>query len=554
VCKLFARSLAAGLFFLCLSSLLSGQVQAGVAKVDHLHGTVEVRLPQALDWQPVHIGDPLPEGAMIRTGNDGEAELTTSRGHQWVVRSGSQLELTSLQDDETRGRLESGRVLSKVQHLKKDEKFAIQTPTAVCAVRGTEFETAASAQGTIVAVYRGIVGLTAMGSGSEMALHAGQMTSIHNGTIDLPRPIRQSSRGPGESALAHAARHEVGLDMTRIQVIAAAAAERRTADYQEGKSLVDAAGHRVRLEEYIVRPAPDQFKFVVLDERGTSQLDYFYYLGTFNKTLPTDLSVALRQLSGTLGTTAPDYYLTSYQMGQSNTQDSIHDTATGGHLVKVTQDGQGNYILSDPSDPTNTRTIPAAQLQSDGTYKVYNPLADSFSVVTAAQLATSTQFGVYIPENDTFRDLAPTDTLWRTRFNTYEHDLDNVMKQSYTKTSGISNILTTGQDANWIYDGGYVIPVVTVDPNNVDATVTNYYGPDANNPHGSFESYRTVLINDQGSIAPLSAFAGISTGAAYKNELLKWNYEQQVSASEFQGRKIDLVVEPLIFIKSGLIQ
>ena len=56
-----------------------------------------------------------------------------------------------------------------------------------------------------------------------------------------------------------------------------------------------------------------------------------------------------------------------------------------------------------------------------------------------------------------------------------------------------------------------------------------------------------------GSIAPRSAFAGISTGADYKGELLKWNYEQQVGAIEFQGRKIDLVVEPKIFIKSGLI-
>ena len=84
--------------------------------------------------------------------------------------------------------------------------------------------------------------------------------------------------------------------------------------------------------------------------------------------------------------------------------------------------------------------------------------------------------------------------------------------------------------------------------NKIDATVTNYYGD------GTFESYRTVLIDDKGNIAPLSAFSGISSGAAYKGELLKWNYEQQVSATEFQGRKIDLVVEPKIFIKSGLIQ
>jgi hypothetical protein len=122
------------------------------------------------------------------------------------------------------------------------------------------------------------------------------------------------------------------------------------------------------------------------------------------------------------------------------------------------------------------------------------------------------------------------------------------MKQSYAKTYGVSNVLANNQDANWTYAGGFVIPVVKTDPNNIDATITNYYGD------GTFESYRTVLINDNGEIAPLSAFSGISTGADYKGELLKWNYEQQVSASEFQGRKIDLVVEPRIFIESGLIQ
>ena len=44
------------------------------------------------------------------------------------------------------------------------------------------------------------------------------------------------------------------------------------------------------------------------------------------------------------------------------------------------------------------------------------------------------------------------------------------------------------------------------------------------------------------------------TDPAFKNELLKWNYEQTVEATEFQGRKIDLVVEPKILIKSGLIK
>src|SRR5207247_2501509 len=133
-----------------------------------------------------------------------------------------------------------------------------------------------------------------------------------------------------------------------------------------------------------------------------NQLDYFFYKGTFNQDLPADLSVALRDLSGKLGTTAPDYYLTAYEMGQSNTQDSIHDTATGGHLVKVVVNSQGNYVLTDAADATNTRTVLSSDLQSDGSYKIYNPLSDGFSTVSAADLAASTHFGVYIPENDTF--------------------------------------------------------------------------------------------------------------------------------------------------------
>jgi hypothetical protein len=215
-------------------------------------------------------------------------------------------------------------------------------------------------------------------------------------------------------------------------------------------------------------------------------------------------------------------------------------------LVQITINSNGDYVLTDPTNPANTRTVPAAQLQSDGTYKIYNPLADSFTTVAANQLSASTKFGVYIPENDSFKDLAPGDTLWKTRFNTYTHQLDSITKISYAP-NGANNVLSTNYDASWTYAGGFVLPVVQVDPNKVDATVTNYYGD------GTFESYRTVLIDDNGKIAPLNAFDSIATGAQYKGELLKWNYEQQVSASEFQGRKIDLVVEPLIFIKSGLI-
>lgn len=541
------KTITSSLLFLCLLGILSMPAFAKPAIVDQMRGTVEKRLPNALDWEPVTPGEKLPEGTTVRTADNSEVDLETARGHRFHIKSETVFELTSMQDDETKTRLEKGSVLSKVKHLKGNESFAIQTPTAVCAVRGTEFETTANEQGTLVAVYKGLVGVSAMGSGQELGVRAGQMTSVHNGMIETPRRIARDHHIAVESALQHTARHEVSLDMNRIQVIASAAMERRLADYQEGKSLINAEGQRVRLEEYIVRPQPNQFKFVVLDETGQSQLSYFYYLGTFNKALPANLSLALSGLSGTLGSTAPQYYLTAYDMGQSNTIDSIHDSATGGHLVDITVNAQGNYVLTDPTNPTNTQTIMASQLQSDGTYKIYNPLADSYSVVSAAQLAASTKFGVYIPENGTFQDLAPGDTLWKTQFNTYTHALDDVVKEAYT-ASGSNNILTTTANANWTYAGGFVIPVVTVDPNHIEETITNYYGD------GTYETYQTMLIDNQGNIAPQSAFSGVSTGAAYNTELLQWNYEQNATASEFQGRSINLVVEPRIFLESGLIQ
>ncbi len=524
------------------------RVWGAPAVVEHLQGIVEERQAGNLAWEPVLRGEKLREGASIRTGDHAQADIVVARGHHFHLHADSELDLTKLQDNSTETKLEKGRVLSQVKHLREGERFALQTPTAVCAVRGTEFETSAGEHGTLIAVYKGIVGVTTSGLANEIAVHAGQMTSVHDGRIETPRSIPRDTRAAAESGLAHAARHEVGLDMTRNQVIAAAAMERRLSDYQEGKNLVDVTGQRVRLEEYIVRPQPNQFKLVVLDERGTSQLDYFFYLGTFNTALPTDLSVALKNLSGTVAAGAPAYYLKSYEMGQSNTQDSVHDSASGGHPVKISIDGSGNYTLTDPSDPANTRTIVGAQLQSDGTYKVYNPLSDSYAVVSAATLSAVNHFGVYIAENDSFRDLAPGDSLWETRFNSYEHDLNNIAKITYAKTSGLSNILTTTLDAGYVYAGGFVTTVVQTDPNNIDSTITNYYGDKTS------EQYRTVLINDQGQIAPQSAFSGVATGATYNNELLRWNYEQQVTASEFQGRKIDLVVEPKIFIESGLIQ
>jgi hypothetical protein len=339
-------------------------------------------------------------------------------------------------------------------------------------------------------VTRGAVALER--EGQEVLVRAGERIDV------LPdRPLgdpvpRGGTDGDAEEDPTRASlKREVGLAMAKEEVMAAAAEEIRRAEYQEGKTLIDVNGRRVRLEEYIIRgprEAADPakaFKLVVLNERE-DRFDYFYYRGEFNQDLPTDLSVALNDVRGKLNA-QPDYYLRAYEMGQSNTVDSIKDTASGGHLVNVTFDGT-NYTLTNPSDPNDTRTIAADEtVVADGiTYhKIYDPVADRFVTVTDEQFgAGDWRASVYDGANDLFRPLETTDSYWRTSFNGYEHRLNNVLKQSYLPKSGVTSILSLDNDADFTYAGGSMMGV-TETPSGADQLhnrVTLFYGD------GTFET------------------------------------------------------------------
>jgi hypothetical protein len=305
-------------------------------------------------------------------------------------------------------------------------------------------------------------------------------------------------------------------------------------------------GQRVRVEQYVMRPRADQFKLVVLNERA-ARFDYFTYKGTFNQNLPDDLSAALREIGGKLGTSAPDYYLTAYETMMSNTIDRIGDSAAGGHLVKVTFDGT-NYVLTDNADATNTRTIEAAALQSDGSYKIYNPLSDTFSLVTAANRDEALKVGVLDPLNGSYRNLESGDTYWKTRFNTYSSFINESSKLGYDKKSFVTNTLAIDLDTNFTN-----APITTASEfpsgtDNLHNRLSVYYAD------GSRTVYDNYIIDDEGATVPTATLSGVSGSAEYKNKLDLYNYETIVTATEMGGRKIDLVVDPRIGTKSGLIQ
>ncbi len=386
-----------------------------------------------------------------------------------------------------------------------NRRFAVRTPTAVCSVRGTEFEIGVTQQGdTNVQMLGGLLAVADM-DGNEVLLKDNQsITVTAEGLGRVGDSGAPNTPGAQEKA-KETAKREVGLQMSKEEVQAAAAEESKLAEYKEGKALIDVFGNRVRPEEYIVRPAADQFKFVVLNSRD-DRFDYFYYRGTFNTTLPNDLSVALRMLGGCAGAACP-YFLTGYETGRSNTRDYMLETTSGGHMVDVNSNADA----------------------ADNVTAVYDSVSDSFIPVTGA--------------------------FFDTLYDTYNLSFNGVSHDSWNQPGGnvqsylAAALPSRAQITTLRNPPGCGPPDCTYTEDGVLHQVI--YA--ANGAGTIWEKYDNYIISDAGKIAATSDFAGITTGAQYKKTLLGWNFQTVVTASEFNGRKIDLVVEPRIFIQSGII-
>lgn len=523
-------------------------VFANEAKITAVKGTADIKSPDSAAWYAAKTGSLVKTGQVIKTKPRSRVNVELSDGSRIEIRPNSQIDLTDLSAKSPTFKMAIGRIKAWVSKNTGRSKFEVKTPVAVCSVRGTEFTVDVDEKGmTDIAVLEGLVGVRRIdGTGDVIPVGAGERLSV---SVDKPLSMEQRTEAISDK---FAIQREVGLSMSKEAVQAAAASEMRLAEYQEGKTMIDVNGNRVRLEEYVMRPAPDTFKLVVLNERS-DRFDYFYYQGKFNKTLPTDLSVALGQMNGLFGTTAPEYYLTSYEKGFSNTQDYAKDAATGGHLVQITYNANGTITLSDPTNAANTKTVNAY----DATNGAYDPITDTFDTSRTSALDIT----VFDPATDNIQNFAAGQTYWSTRFNSYQHIINGVVKQWYLNAAPATNILTADLDGHWLY------PALDSNNNliygewNVASTANTY--PDGTSMHnrlkitykdGTFEQYDNYIINDEGQMAKQGDFDGITTGAQYKNRLLKWNYEQVLTASEFGGRKIDLVIEPKILIKSGLIR
>ena len=307
---------------------------AQAAYVSEWRGEVELRKSGSKEWSLL-AGDEKPRlaaGDEMRTARASTVEIFMDDGSRVKLAPASAFTMSSETKEAVSLGLYFGRVRSWVKKFSK--KFEVRTPSAVCAVRGTDFMVEAGDEGSRVEVYEGSV-LTGDDKGNPSLVREGQFAEVPNG--GLLRAPRQNPNGPSnmDSTVGdprQAARNEIYNELSKADVIARAQEELQSAEFQSRKVAIDAFGNRVRMEEYVMRPAADQFKYVVLNTRE-GRFDFGKILFTFNAPLPSDLSLATRGMMTAAGADAPAWQLTAMNSVMSNTLDKVTEDAYGGKMV-----------------------------------------------------------------------------------------------------------------------------------------------------------------------------------------------------------------------------
>lgn len=493
-----------GVLLVTLLSLPFQVLEAAVS-ISAISGTARVRRPNTPSWNEVPVNYVLSSGDEVKTDRSSRITITFDDSSRVEIGPNSSYLLEETKPASSRMALNFGSLKAWVTKA-SSRRFAVRTPTAVCSVRGTEFGVDVGQDGrTSVALFTGQLGVQD-NKGNEVLLNPGDRVDVS--LSGLGKKENQESKKKDESSSDRAAvKKEVGLEMNKEQILAAASEEIKSALYQQGKVMTDVNGNRVRIEEYILRPTPTSFKFVVLNERP-DRFDYFFRTGQFNTTLPDDLSTALRQLPGCIGS-ACTWFLTGFTTAWSNTQDVVLETATGGHQVDLNNNADANDNVS-------------------------------------AAFDTATNNFVSLPAGTPF---------FSTLFNVYTLTFNGVQHTGWTNGANITSM------ADRTFTGTNLALVSSPNCTVIDDCTGNrepgkfhdiIYRKNANGT--VWDKFDNYIIDDNGKVAEHSAFAGNLSGTEYKRRLLDWNYQQIITASEFGGRKIDLVFEPKILMQSGLIQ
>jgi len=303
--------------------------QGGSILLSAVSGSVEVQEGPDQAWKAAAAGAEMREGFSLRTGPDGRAQVTfPDKAVIWVKES-STFGLQSTLPLTRKVQVTQGEVKASVPHLKRKQTFEVHTTNAVAAVRGTVFTVHTEANGAMeIKVAFGEVKLHLLAEAKTYSVPQGNFFHKEEGLetkvslmtksqekeilVDWSPGLSSDERASGinkkEESRASVKDFARQTDLQQ-QAIANLVQQTKDQDFSAGRTLLDVHGNLTRVDQRMMRPAPDSLQFMNLVKRPdynyvdhiagkpwtntqghvTSRLDSMQAFVTFDKALPQDL-------------------------------------------------------------------------------------------------------------------------------------------------------------------------------------------------------------------------------------------------------------------------
>lgn len=493
-------------------------------------GKVEARSGPSSAWIQVGNKVRIAAGAEIRTGKESKAGVFLPDGSRFLLGNNTLFSVDAAGKKKAGFQLKFGRLKAAVAGY-FSSRFEIKTPSAVCAVRGTEFDMdVAKDGGTEMNVSEGLVEVNDS-KGARAVVSSEERIKIGMDGMAPPETISLRDERAGQAARPMAVRQETARERTRTMLEEVRNRELKANEAQLGKDSIDAFGKRVRIEEYLLRPSNKEFKLLFLSRRAEEdRLDWGHLIERFQNKIPDDISQVGAIIDGMyFSKTAPTNWMKYFEVYLTNTIDSVKETIDFGNPTLVDFSGYGAGVGS----------------------RYYPSSIDYKQILSGPGVpgGERTQFQVL---ND-YDSTTPGQFTWTQKVVNNTGALGTLLQLTLdpANATDVSDGYTAALEDHTDLLGGVSDP--TIDPVTTEKIPSGKgfadYFVNTDYRDGSSVSSRKLLVSNEGDILKIPSAVGEGTFLKEGS----YNLELVVTSNLFQGRNIDVLIAPEILTqkKSG---
>jgi len=464
-----------------------------IGKVAYIYGDVEISKGDKGLWEKCSYGRVIYSSDRIRTGPSGKVIIKFDDGSQIRIFRKTEFLVKEMRPNTRDFLLDIGKVRLIVKKLKPREKFSIRTPTTVCAVRGTDFSVEVDENRT-----------------TTIKMFEGALSVIHNDYLD--------------------------------------------------KEILLNANEVIQLIPQILPEGP---KELPQEERLLEQ-ETKLQEKKFTTSAEVSLDMTKEQVQAAA---AEEIKLAEFQQGKALVDVFGNRVRIEEYIVRSKEDQFKMVVLNERQDRfdyfiwkcTFNKKLPADLSNAMKWVGWRSGTSKPEYYLTATESAASNTVDK-VEWGYTDGHLKSRPNGYELLFDRYYFRLNNLEKITFEPKAGITSVRST-DDLVFYVNSDRSNPIAYSDfwgadgwwEKNVESTERGYSFKD-----GSYREDYFIIDNDgkEATQEEVAKMYNIFTGKFVKDELLKWNFEMSISSPEFKGpeKKIDLVVEPKIYIDANIIQ